>query len=266
MNETYRFLLSSLILCFSYACWAEEMEITLAYVGSGGHSAYSGVGQGLDEARLQGQFLGLNYKLLEFSTVKEVIESGHNFVGILAALTAEELVNISEELVQTPIFNLSAKDLHIRSDCLGNVLSIIPSSKMYEDAITQWQQIHPKTKVSASAWHKDFVKFAARDLNKRFLKAKAKHMDEYAWAGWAAVRMLADTVARESIINSVEMLAYLKTNLSFDGQKGVNMNFRETGQLRQLLLINEEGLLKGEAPVRGVSNDLDSLGIHECSK
>jgi hypothetical protein len=78
--------------------------------------------------------------------------------------------------------------------------------------------------------------------------------------------MTADSAVRESITNSVALLNHLKTNLSFDGQKGLNMNFRETGQLRQLILIVENNELKGEAPVRGVSNDIDSLGIRECIK
>ncbi len=266
MSKFYKLLTIYLILYFNHACWAEDMEITLAYVGSTGHSAYSGVNQGLEEANLQGRFLGLNYNLVAFSTLEEVIESQGKIIAVLAALSAEELGYLSTELRQTPIFNLIAKDNPIRSDCLGNVLSIIPSRKMVEDAIAQWRRIHAQADVSASAWHKDFVKFAARDLNKRFHKSKATYMDEYAWAGWAAFRMVADTVARESIGNSVEMLDYLKTNLSFDGQKGMNMNFRETGQLRQSLLIEEQGELKGEAPVRGVSSDMDSLGIRECSK
>lgn len=62
------------------------------------------------------------------------------------------------------------------------------------------------------------------------------------------------------------MLHYLKTELSFDGQKGSNMTFRETGQLRQLLLIVEDNKIATEAPVRGVAKPptLDSLGTLNC--
>ena len=44
------------------------------------------------------------------------------------------------------------------------------------------------------------------------------------------------------------------------------LNFRATGQLRQPLLITENDVLVGEAPMRGVANieDLDRLGINEC--
>ena len=137
---------------------------------------------------------------------------------------------------------------------------------MKQDAIAQWQQKHPGTPVIARAWHKDFVKFAARDLNKRFRKAFHKSMDDYAWAGWAAIRMAADSVAREGVTEPLALLHYLKTNLAFDGQKGLNLNFRETGQLRQPLLLVQDNKLIGEAPVRGVSSDIDSLGTVECAK
>ncbi|MDY6982158.1 MAG: hypothetical protein SV422_03630, partial [Pseudomonadota bacterium] len=56
--------------------------------------------------------------------------------------------------------------------------------------------------------------------------------------------------------------------LVFDGQKGLNQTFRNNGQLRQpLLLVDANGELLGEAPVRGVANvdDLDSLGLPGCA-
>jgi len=46
------------------------------------------------------------------------------------------------------------------------------------------------------------------------------------------------------------------------------MNFRDTGQLRQLILLVEEDKIVGEAPVRGVAKPptLDSLGLLNCEK
>jgi hypothetical protein len=64
------------------------------------------------------------------------------------------------------------------------------------------------------------------------------------------------------------MLEYLKNDLVFDGQMGMEMNFRHTGQLRQPLLLIEAGKIVGEAPVRGIANPptVDSLGNVECAK
>ena len=93
-------------------------------------------------------------------------------------------------------------------------------------------------------------------------------MDDYAWAGWAAVKMITDTVARENFTEADKLLAYLKSSLTFDGQKGINMNFRPTGQLRQPILLVENDEIVSEAPVRGVAKPptVDSLGILDCSK
>ena len=266
MKQVYKLPCSLVFFLFSQGLCAAQTEATFVYVGSTGHSAYSGLSRGLAEANLQGQFLGQKYHINIFSDAAELAANSGTHLVIVAAVDTEELLVIRNANRYTAILNLVAEDDSLRSAYLGNILSIIPSKKMLGDAISQWRQKHPESVAIAAAWHEDFVKFAARDLNKRYRKTFDKGMDEYAWVGWAAVRMVADTVARETITDPVEMLHYLKTNLSFDGQKGPNMNFRETGQLRQLLLMIENNELVGEAPVRGVSNDIDSLGIRECSK
>ena len=245
---------------------AEPTEILFAYVGETDHSAYSGISQGLHEANIQGQFLGQNYSLETFSDASDLPDNTNKFLAILSAQQDEGLLELIERTKQHPVFNLAAENDELREACHSNLLSIIPSNKMKNDAAAQWQSKHPESIISPLAWHHDFNKFAARDLNKRFRKAFDKNMDDYAWAGWAAIRMSADTVAREAITNPITLLSHLKTNLSFDGQKGLDMNFRETGQLRQPILIISDNKPVGEAPVRGVSNDIDSLGIRGCVK
>ena len=93
-------------------------------------------------------------------------------------------------------------------------------------------------------------------------------MEDLAWAGWAATKITSDTVARISTNNAAALLNFFKTELAFDGQKGNKMRFRETGQLRQpVLIVNAETIL-AEAPVRGIARPptLDSLGIVNCEK
>ena len=65
----------------------------------------------------------------------------------------------------------------------------------------------------------------------------------------------------------MKLLSYLKNKLSFDGQKGSDMNFRITGQLRQLMLLVENDKIITEAPIRGVAKPptLDSLGTLDCA-
>lgn len=254
------------LLLFSGAQVHAQIEITFAYVGDSKHPAFTGIEQGLSEANLQGQFLGQKYSVQVFDEPSDLPADTNHFIGFLSALESLQFRRLAENRKFAPILNLTARDNDLRSECISNSLHIIPSQKMLEDAKGQWLAKHPDVQVEATAWHHDFVKFAARDLNKRYAKKFSAGMDEFAWAGWAAVKMISDTVARETISDSVKMLNELKTNLSFDGQKGIDMNFRHTGQLRQPVLITANDKLLGEAPVRGVSSDIDSLGITACDK
>jgi hypothetical protein len=260
----------SLIFAFSVnnLVFAETMEVNFAYIGPEDHSALLGVKQGIDESNLQGQFLNQKYNL---KIIPESDSSSHDFSDYIAVLTSVDVdtfTGLSKNLLNIPVFNLTLDDDNLRKACISNALHIIPSESMKADAMLQWKKKKVDSKAMAKAWHPDFVKFAARDLNKRFKKNYNTTMDDSSWAGWAAVKMTSDTVARTKITESENMLNYLKTELSFDGQKGSNMNFRETGQLRQLLLLVEDNKIVAEAPVRGIAKPptLDSLGILDCEK
>ena len=164
------------------------------------------------------------------------------------------------------VFNVTAGDDALRQVCTTNLLHVLPSDAMRSDAVAQWLQKNPDANVEAWAWHPKFVKYAARDLNKRFLRVQGVAMNDDAWAGWAAVRMVAVGVIRTQSTDPAVLLEYMTSEIAFDGQKGVPHTFRDTGQLRQRLLIVENGELAGEAPVRGVADttDLDSLGLPSC--
>jgi hypothetical protein len=264
-NICYLFIFT---LVVSSEIYAEIIEVNFIYVGQKDHAALLGVKQGLDESNLQGQFLNQKYNL-DIIAGNEFSNHGFaKYIAVLAALNTEEFTKLTRQLANTPVFNLTNGSDGLRRNCINNALHIIPSNKMKADALEQWQTKNSDSKAKAQAWHYSFIKFAARDLNKRFKKNHKAKMDDYSWAGWAAVKMLSDTVARTQIITAKNMLHYLKTELSFDGQKGSDMNFRVTGQLRQLVLLIENDKVVAEAPVRGVAKppSLDSLGIVECSK
>ena len=71
-------------------------------------------------------------------------------------------------------------------------------------------------------------------------------MDSDAWAGWAALKMVSETVARTQSADPKQVMTYLREEMAFDGQKGIPHTFRNNGQLRQPLLIVEAGKLVGE--------------------
>lgn len=240
--------------------------LRLAYVGASTHDSLDGARQGLDEANLQGRFLGQDYALdiVDIDQAKNTDFSP--YIAVIAAVAYADFIRLGKLLPRHPLFNVALSDDRLRGLCLPNALHVIPSERMLADAVKQWRQKQAGANVRAQAWDPRFVKFAARDLNKRFKKQYGRPMDDYAWAGWAAVKMVSDSAVRGDLRTAAGMLAYLRNDLAFDGQKGVNMSFRETGQLRQLLLLVEDGKLVAEAPVRGVADvsDLDSLGRRGC--
>ena len=244
---------------------AGEEAIHFAYIGSQDHPALLGVKQGVSEANLQGKFLGQQYHLDIMSPEAAKQHDFSRYIAVLAAVDADYFIKLSKQQTNRPIFNLSLTDDTLRSACLNNVLHVIPSRRMQVDAEAQWQKKQAGSPAVAQAWHHTFVKFAARDLNKRFKKNHHTEMDDAAWAGWAAVKMSSDSIAREEIRGAKKMLDYLRLNLVFDGQKGEDLSFRDTGQLRQLMLLVENDEIVAEAPVRGVATDLDSLGLVSCN-
>lgn len=259
-------LLASALPWVAMNVHAEPATYKMAYVGDRENSAFLGASQGLDEANLQGQFLNRQYTLTPVATAKALSADYGDYIAVVAAVDHDTYLKLVAKLPQVPVFNVTLDDDDLRAACLPNALHVYPSHSMKADAVAQWLQAHPEARVTAQTWHPDFVKFAARDLNKRYSKSHDTPMDDAAWAGWAAVRMSADAILRENIATPDQLLAYLKTDLLFDGQMGIEMNFRKTGQLRQPLLLIEDGKIAGEAPVRGVSNDIDSLGNIGCTK
>ena len=235
------------------------------YIGDNKHPAYLGANQGLIEANLQGEFLNLKFtidsiQMTEFSNV-----TPDKFSAVLVAnATSEQFSAIAEQFPSLPVFNLTNTDNQLRQMCINNAFHTIPNQQMYEDAEKQFLQKKPESSAKAQGWHQDFVKFAARDLNKRYKVNTGIPMDDHAWAGWAAVKLGSDTVARNNSADPSVLMEHFKTSLIFDGQKGINMGFRKTGQLEQPMLLVENDKIVTEAPVRGVAKSLDSLGSLEC--
>lgn len=256
------------MLLVSNIALAENIEVHFAFIGQKDHAALLGAQQGLSEANLQGQFLNQKYELDLISVEDANAHDFSNYIAVLTAVDTDTYTKLADALPNVAVFNLSIKDDALRTACIKNALHIIPSNTMELDAKNQWQKKKPDSVPKAQAWHPDFVKFAARDLNKRFKKNQKKLMNDNSWAGWAAVKMTSDAVARTKINDPAKMLHYLKTDLAFDGQKGIVMDFRETGQLRQPILLVEDNKIVAEAPVRGIAKPptLDSLGILSCEK
>ena len=251
---------------------AERENVRLLYIGPAESSAVKGALQGLTEANVLGRFTGHGYQLTQLRDTETLASRMTNLqpAAVLAALEAGKLATLSDSLAEAgvAVFNLAAGDDDLRRQCRPNLLHVAPSDRMRADAVSQWRKRSDAADIEALAWHRDFKKFAGRELNNRFRRAHGAAMDDGAWAGWAVVKMVAEAVARTRSTSPGDILAFLREEMGFDGQKGVPHTFRDTGQLRQPLLIVEDGELAGEAPVRGVveTDDLDSLGLASCKE
>ncbi|MGD9601482.1 MAG: ABC transporter substrate-binding protein [Gammaproteobacteria bacterium] len=244
---------------------AVALDIRIAFVGTPDTPAHRGALQGLEEARAQGEFLGQRYTL-EVTSDPAAIPP--DVAAIVVAADSTTLTTLAQRSPAVPVLNVSHTDDALRRACEPTVFHVLPSDAMLGAAEAQWRQANPTaTGVQARAWHPDFEKYAAAQLNRRYRKAFGDAMNDQAWAGWAAVKLLSDTVAREQTAAPATLLDALRTRLTFDGQKGVDMSFRVDGQLRQPLLLVADDRIIGEAPVRGVADveDLDSLGQALCT-
>lgn len=242
-----------------------EVQVQLLFVGDLNSAAYLGAQQGLEEAQQQGEFLGQRYTL-------EAVDAGGipsdtRATALIAALPPAALLELAARHAALPVLNPTSADDSLRAQCRDNLLHVMPSARMLADAVGQWHVEHPGAAVRAQAWHPAFEKYAAAQLNNRYTARFARPMNDEAWAGWAAVKLVSDMVAREQTAAAPVILAALRTKLAFDGQKGTDMSFRADGQLRQPLLLVAGDEIVGEAPVRGVVDieDLDSLGPGVCA-
>ena len=244
----------------SLAPSAVGAEFALAYVGPETSPALRGIQLGIDESNVQGEFLGVELSLARVDA--RAVPS-----DAIAIFTDRpgEFADLAREHEGRALFNLSDGSDALRSACQANALHVFPSDRMKSDAVAQWRERNPDAEVSAAAWHGRAVKFAARDLNKRYRDRFGVDMDELAWAGWFAARAVGDTLMRDPGADAAALLRTLKEADGLDGQKGDPHSFRASGQLRQpLVLVDADGNLLGEAPVRGARGGLDSLGTSPC--
>lgn len=244
---------------------ADVMDVTIYYVGPTEGQVWAGVQQGVTEANLQGEFLGQKYTVKPISL--DELGSVTATSAILLNQNPEQTLKVAKQgqFANVPVVNLVSDADELRDACLPNLLNLPVSQRMKQDAIAQWNNKHPDVKVVAQGWHEKFVKFSASQLNTRFQRNYNTAMDDDAWAGWASVKLVSDTVARTQNADPSVLLDYMEHQLAFDAQKGDSATFRDTGQLRQIvLLVDENNKIVAEAPLRGVKGGLDSLGLVSC--
>jgi hypothetical protein len=77
------------------------------------------------------------------------------------------------------------------------------------------------------AWHASLSRFGAGELNERFTTDTGASMDEEAWFGWIAMKLVVESALRRRDVGSGRL----------DGHKGVLLRFDEARHLQQPLYL-----------------------------
>ncbi len=244
----------------------ETRQVRIGFVGAHDGDAMRGASQGIDEANAQGRFLGWHYELVPLADAAAA--RGAGVAMIVADAAPATLRALADAAAPAAVINVGAADDALRAACLPNLLHTLPSAAMRADAEAQWRRKHADTTATARAWHESFRKYAAAQLNRRYETRHGQAMSDVAWAAWAAVKLVSNTIATHGEAAPAQVHDMIRGDIAFDGQKGADMSFRDTGQLRQPLLLVDGDTIVGEAPVRGVADpgDLDTLGLAACAR
>jgi ABC transporter substrate binding protein (PQQ-dependent alcohol dehydrogenase system) len=122
--------------------------------------------------------------------------------------------------------------------------------------------------LEPAPWHWTWERNGAAQVNSRFeRKSGGRHMEGPDWAAWLAVKMIAQAALRTSSADFAKQRAFIFTEGSFDGDKGLAVSVRPWDhQVRQAILLAAPYEVVADAPIEGflhASNQLDTLGDDE---
>jgi hypothetical protein len=95
-------------------------------------------------------------------------------------------------------------------------------------------RILPGNDPDITAWHPSLERFGAGQLNDRYKSKYGFGMSEDDWAGWFAVKMVAEAILRSNATSDRDVESYLMSARgTFDGHKGVALRFDQSRGLLQ---------------------------------
>lgn len=189
---------------------ADERAFRRRIVTDGAPLVELGFGIGLTEARRTAALLGIDWAT--------TIEAGASTLPIVSALP-------------------------LRPDARPMLYSVCASAAAKERALHIWRRRGPTAAATAVEWHPSLDKFGAEQLNARLRAAGHTPVPEM-WAGWMAVKVLAEALLRRSGL-APDVAPFV--TLGFDGHKGMPLHFDSHDRhLRQpLYIVSPNGKLEG---------------------
>ena len=237
------------LLIVTGAAARAETVVRVAFVGEAPAAAH-GTGLGIAEADRQARYFGIRLVLSDdASHCLAGSEADACDVSFVIAATGPERIPflLGRDRV---VWNVARGSTAPRSASHPRLFHTALDERTAAAAIAAHVAARPGAPApTATAWHPSLMRFAARDLNRRFREATGTAMDSDAWAGWAAARTLGEAVLRSGSVQPASVARYLREELRWDGQKGVPLRFGPDGRLHQpFYLVLHDGTVE-EVPL-----------------
>ncbi len=128
---------------------------------------------------------------------------------------------------------------------------------------TQWPRLVVGSNgLVALAWHTQWERYGAPQLNRRFARQALRPMAGQDWAAWVGIKALVSAAAMPPTTTAPSPLAtrLRSGEVRIDGFKGLPLSFRAwDGQLRQPIFLGHADGVAGTAPLDGVLHPVDTL-------
>lgn len=164
--------------------------------------------------------------------------------GLAAALDGARLG--AEEVAHT--FTLLGREIevveHARADAIG-IVSLLPDDALPDAPLVidacALSTCSPSTafrvggtRADTLLWHETLHRYGAQQLNERFRRRYGRGMDQHAWAGWFALKVVAEAALRARSDDPAALATWLLTpRARFDGHKGRPLAFDADRRLIQ---------------------------------
>ena len=199
---------------------ARTDTVRIALVAPASEDVVLGVRLGVEESRHTGALLGL--------TVLLVSDSADTRLTALAGGSDEAACRALAEAAGRrgiPYLNTGCGDPRLRDSARYPAAFHIAALDSAGD-----------TAAAGALWRPSLTRYGAAQLNERFTARFHRSMTSGAWAGWMAVKILAETALRARSADADTILARLRMpRTRFDGHKGAPLVFGPGRQLEQPL-------------------------------
>jgi ABC-type branched-subunit amino acid transport system substrate-binding protein len=207
---------------------------------SGAASIARGVRLGAAESKQTAALFGDNVELYEvdgagggaLSSAERLLSARKIQVLISASVADADALSGFAESQHILFMNAASRAQSVRSACRRHTFHVEATDTMYAKAARD-------SRDSAALWAPGLERFGASQLNDRYRARYGTGMNGSAWAGWIAVKVVAEATLRTRSTSPAALLGYMEApTTQFDGHKGWPLTFRGSDhQLRQPLYL-----------------------------